>query len=247
MGLFDDDFYSTKVPGRRRLRMPEDGKRRWLEVRRGQGLSTLQISLISSVLSAVVAVLLFSFIVGLPSTTSRETASAGAAPNSANPFDRIRLGCGQGGSGGSQHPESQRAVARGSRAGGARSGVIFKKAKGKAYIITNTHVISGSEDLEVVTSDGVSHKAKVTGQDSINDIAVLEIGDRGIHSVIDVGDSNKLRAGETVIAVGNPLGLRGTLTSGIVSNTSRMIPVSLNQDGGLRLGAGSDSDRRGDQ
>lgn len=142
-----------------------------------------------------------------------------------------QLGCGQGGSGGSQHPESQRAVARGSRAGGARSGVIFKKAKGKAYIITNTHVISGSEDLEVVTSDGVSHKAKVTGQDSINDIAVLEIGDRGIHSVIDVGDSNKLRAGETVIAVGNPLGLRGTLTSGIVSNTSRMIPVSLNQDG----------------
>lgn len=231
MGLFDDDFYSTKVPGRRRLRMPEDGKRRWLEVRRGQGLSTLQISLISSVLSAVVAVLLFSFIVGLPSTTSRETASAGAAPNSANPFDRISWAAAKAAPAvvsilnhsELSHGDPERAA--------LGSGVIFKKAKGKAYIITNTHVISGSEDLEVVTSDGVSHKAKVTGQDSINDIAVLEIGDRGIHSVIDVGDSNKLRAGETVIAVGNPLGLRGTLTSGIVSNTSRMIPVSLNQDG----------------
>lgn len=230
MGLFDDDFYSTKVPGRR-LRTSEDGKRRWLGVRRGQGLSTLQISLISSVLSAVVAVLLFSFIVGLPSSTSKGDASAGAAPNVADPFDRISSAAAKAGPAvvsilshsKLSHEDPERAA--------LGSGVIFKKEKGKAYIITNTHVISGSEDLEVVTSDGISHKAKVTGQDSINDIAVLEIEDKGIHTVIDIGDSNKLRAGETVIAVGNPLGLRDTLTFGIISHTNRMIPVSLNQDG----------------
>ncbi|MNN02772.1 Serine protease Do-like HtrB [compost metagenome] len=109
--------------------------------------------------------------------------------------------------------------------------MIFKKEKGKAYIITNAHVISGANDLEIVKSDGSSRKAEVVGQDSINDIAVLEIDGQGIDTVIDLGDSQKLRAGQTVIAVGNPLGLGGTLTSGIVSYTSRMIPVSLNQDG----------------
>lgn len=111
------------------------------------------------------------------------------------------------------------------------SGVIFKKQDGKAYIITNAHVIAGAEDLEVVTSEGESKKAKVTGQDQMNDIAVLEIDDKGIDTVINLGDSKKLRLGETVIAIGNPLGLGGTLTSGIVSYPSRVIPVSLNQDG----------------
>lgn len=234
MGLFDDDFYSTKVPGRR-VRMSEDGRRRlWRGKQRrfGLSLSTLQISLISSVLSAVVAVLLFSFILGLPSSTSRHAlGGASMDAGASDPYERISAAAAKVAPAVVSilnHSELSNGDPEQAALG---SGVIFKKEKGKAFIITNTHVISGAEDLEIVTSDGNSRTAKVTGQDSINDIAVLEVDSKGIDSVIEIGDSAKLLAGETVIAVGNPLGLGGTLTSGIVSYTSRMIPVSLNQDG----------------
>lgn len=234
MGWFDDDFYSTKVPGH--MRLSEGGNlRRW----RGRSrrhrleLSTLQISLISSVLSAVVAVLLFSFITGLPSSSNRHVATSSAVllSDTGDPFDRISSAAAK------VAPAVVSILNHGELSDGdpeqaaLGSGVIFKKEKGKAFIITNTHVISGASDLEIVTSNGTSRKAEVIGQDSINDIAVLAIDGQGIDTVIELGDSKKLRAGETVIAVGNPLGLGGTLTSGIVSYTSRMIPVSLNQDG----------------
>lgn len=230
MGLFDDDFYSTKVP-RRQLRRSSDKNLRWQGSRRRPGWSTLQVSLVSSILSAVVAVLLYSLITGLPSA-SREAGVSGVAHAGGDPYDRISTAAAKvapvvvsilNHSEAGEEEDPERAA--------LGSGVIFKKDKGKAYIITNTHVISGAENLEIVTSDGDSRKAKIIGQDSINDIAVLEVDDKGIDAVIDIGDSKKLRAGETVIAVGNPLGLGGTLTSGIVSYTSRMIPISLSQDG----------------
>jgi len=63
------------------------------------------------------------------------------------------------------------------------------------------------------------------------DIAVLLIDDAGVSTVAEIGDSRRLRLGETVVAIGNPLGLGGSLTAGIVSYTNRLIPVSLNQDG----------------
>lgn len=236
MGWFDDDFYSTKVPGRR-VRLSEGGSlRRWRggpRKHQRRVLSTLQVSLISSVLSAVVAVLLFSFITGLPTSSTRHAATGGAVllSDAGDPYDRITSAAAK------VAPAVVSILNHGELSEGdpeqaaLGSGVIFKKEKGKAFIITNTHVISGASDLEIVTSDGASRKAEIVGQDSINDIAVLEIDGQGIDTVIELGDSKKLRAGETVIAVGNPLGLGGTLTSGIVSYTSRMIPVSLNQDG----------------
>ncbi|WP_059050409.1 S1C family serine protease [Paenibacillus senegalimassiliensis] len=234
MGLFDDDFYSTKVPGRR-VRMSEGGgRRRWLSGaprhRPRRGLSTLQISLISSLLSAVVAVLLFSLITGVPSSTPRHNASSDGSAG-VDPYERISSAAAKvAPSVVSILNHNELSISDPTQAA-LGSGVIFKKEKGKAYIITNTHVISGSDDLEIVTSDGSSRDAKVSGEDAINDIAVLEVDDHGINTVIELGDSGKLRAGETVIAVGNPLGLGGTLTSGIVSYTNRMIPVSINQDG----------------
>ncbi|GIP51026.1 S1C family serine protease [Paenibacillus vini] len=230
MGLFDDDFYSTKV-SRRQLRRSSDSAQRWQGNNRRNGWSTLQISLVSSILSAVVAVLLFSLITGLPSASNRAGANGNAAAlGEGDPFDRISTAAAKVAPAvvsilnHSELSDDPKQAALG-------SGVIYKKDKGKAYIITNTHVISGADNLEVVTSDGDSRKATVIGQDSINDIAVLEVDDKGINSVIDLGDSKKLRPGETVIAVGNPLGLGGTLTSGIVSYTSRLIPISLSQDG----------------
>ncbi|MBJ8190927.1 trypsin-like peptidase domain-containing protein, partial [Bacillus cereus] len=84
---------------------------------------------------------------------------------------------------------------------------------------------------DIVTVDGVRKEAKLIGKDRISDIAVLAVDDKGISTVADIGDSSKLRLGETVIAIGNPLGLGDTLTSGIVSYTNRIIPISINQDG----------------
>lgn len=232
MGLFDDDFYSTRVP-RRQLRRSGDTGRSWsYGNRQRKSWSTLQISLFSSILSAVVAVLLFSLVTGLPSGGGRSSHPVSvAAGDKGDPFNRISTAAAK------VAPAVVSILNHSDLAGGdpeqaaLGSGVIFMKDKGKAFIITNTHVISGADDLEIVTSDGESREAKVLGQDSINDIAVLEMDGKGVGTVIEIGDSKKLLPGETVIAVGNPLGLGGTLTSGIVSYTSRLIPVSLSQDG----------------
>ena len=111
------------------------------------------------------------------------------------------------------------------------SGVIFKKEDGKAYIMTNHHVVEGASDLEIMTVDGETHKAKLVGKDRVSDIAVLSADDKGLGAAAEIGDSSKLQRGQTVLAIGNPLGLGGTLTSGIVSYTDRILPVSINQDG----------------
>lgn len=79
--------------------------------------------------------------------------------------------------------------------------------------------------------DGETRKADLIGADKVSDLAVLTVNADGINTVAKMGDSSKLQLGETVIAIGNPLGLGDTLTSGIVSYTNRTIPVSLNQDG----------------
>ncbi|RCX15614.1 serine protease Do [Fontibacillus phaseoli] len=231
MGLFDDDFYSTKV-SRRQLRRSPDGNQRWQGNKRRTGWSTLQISLVSSILSAVVAVLLFNLITGLPSASNQAGANgSSSAGMGGDSFDRISTAAAKVAPAVVSILNHSELSGEDPEQAALGSGVIYKKDKGKAYIITNTHVIAGADNLEVVTSYGDSRKAKVVGQDSINDIAVLEVDDRGINTVIDLGDSKKLRPGETVIAVGNPLGLGGTLTSGIVSYTSRLIPISLSQDG----------------
>ncbi|WP_083484802.1 S1C family serine protease [Paenibacillus ihumii] len=230
MGLFDDEFYSTKVSRRHERRT--ESPRGWKKRKRGSGWSTLQVSIVSSVLSAIVAVLLFSLITGLPSSKARYGSGGGATFGwGPDPFSRISTAAAKVG------PTVVSILNHSELSGGdpeqaaLGSGVIFKKEKGKAFIITNAHVIYGASDLEILTSNGESKKATVVGEDAISDIAVLEVDDKGITSVIALGDSKTLQPGETVLAVGNPLGLGGTLTSGIVSYTSRVIPVSVNQDG----------------
>ena len=116
---------------------------------------------------------------------------------------------------------------------GTGSGVIYKKEGGKAYIITNHHVIAGAEALEVTLEDGIKAEAKLVGSDMWTDLAVLEIDDKGIDKVLEIGNSDTLKQGETVIAIGNPLGLDfyGSVTTGVVSGTDRAIPVDINEDG----------------
>lgn len=120
-----------------------------------------------------------------------------------------------------------------SQEAGTGSGVIYKKDAGKAYVITNHHVIEGAKSVEVTLADGTKVEAKLVGSDIWTDLAVLEIDDAGVDVVAEFGNSDALKQGETVIAIGNPLGLDfyGSVTTGVVSGKDRAIPVDLNQDG----------------
>lgn len=239
MGLFDDDFYSTKVSRRRNGKPRSSGgfaEGKWAVRKSRRSLATWQVALICSLCSAVVAVLLFGTVTG---QFTREKAQAPviidkvAASSSSDPYDRIIQAAAHVRPAVVSiinHKEDNKElnILDESALG---SGVIYKKDDNKAFIITNNHVVEGAGKLEIVTVDGETRKAELVGADKVSDIAVLSIDAKGIHTVAEIGDSSKLRLGETVIAIGNPLGLGDTLTSGIVSYTERTIPVSLNQDG----------------
>ncbi len=100
---------------------------------------------------------------------------------------------------------------------GLGSGVIVD---GDGYILTNNHVIRGADEIKVKLSDQREFSGKVVGTDPKTDLAVIKIDSNNL-PVIKLGDSDKLRVGETVIAIGNPYGLSQTVTSGIVSATGR--------------------------
>ena len=100
---------------------------------------------------------------------------------------------------------------------GLGSGVIVDK---DGYILTNNHVIKDADEIKVKLSDKREFKGKVIGTDPKTDLAVIKIDSNHL-PVIKLGDSEKLKVGETVIAIGSPYGLNQTVTSGIVSATGR--------------------------
>ncbi|MBI5075287.1 MAG: DegQ family serine endoprotease [Nitrospirae bacterium] len=100
---------------------------------------------------------------------------------------------------------------------GLGSGVIVDK---DGYILTNNHVIRDADEIKVKLSDKREFKGKVIGTDPKTDLAVIKIDSNHL-PVLKLGDSDKLKVGETVIAIGNPFGLNQTVTSGIVSATGR--------------------------
>ncbi|ALC88541.1 serine protease [Bacillus sp. FJAT-18017] len=116
---------------------------------------------------------------------------------------------------------------------GTGSGVIYKISGSKAYIVTNHHVVEGANELEVTLADGNKIPGKLKGSDIWTDLAVLEVDAKQIKTVASFGDSDNLKPGEPVIAIGNPLGLTfsGSVTQGIISGLERAIPVDINQDG----------------
>ncbi len=120
-----------------------------------------------------------------------------------------------------------------SQEAGTGSGVIYKKSGDKAYVVTNNHVIEGANQIEVTLADGAKVEAKLLGTDIWTDLAVLEMDAAKVTAVAQFGNSDKLKQGETVIAIGNPLGLdfSGSVTTGVVSGKDRTIPVDLNGDG----------------
>ncbi|ASS94620.1 S1C family serine protease [Peribacillus simplex] len=116
---------------------------------------------------------------------------------------------------------------------GTGSGVVYKKDGGKAYIVTNNHVIEGANELEVTLSDGTKLPAELQGSDPWTDLAVIVVNGDKIKTIAEFGKSGKLKPGEPVIAIGNPLGLQfsGSITQGIISGLERTIEVDINEDG----------------
>lgn len=122
---------------------------------------------------------------------------------------------------------------KGEAAAGTGSGVVYKKSGNQAYVVTNHHVVEGATKLEVTLNNGTKLPAKLLGSDIWTDLAVLEIDGSKIKQVAQFGDSDLLKTGEPVIAIGNPLGptFSGSVTKGIISGLKRAIPVDINQDG----------------
>lgn len=118
-------------------------------------------------------------------------------------------------------------------AAGTGSGVIYKNDGKRAFVVTNHHVVEGATKLEVSLQDGSKLPAKLLGSDIWTDLAVLQIDGSKVKQVAEFGDSDKLKTGEPVIAIGNPLGptFSGSVTKGIISGLKRTIPVDINQDG----------------
>ncbi len=110
---------------------------------------------------------------------------------------------------------------------GIGSGVIVSQ---DGYIITNNHVVEEADELKVTLSDGRELKATLIGTDPKTDIAVIKIDAEKL-PVLTIADSSKVRVGDIVFAIGNPLGVGQTVTMGIVSATGRSIGI-LNQQGG---------------
>ncbi|EOE6860330.1 serine endoprotease DegQ [Cronobacter dublinensis] len=102
---------------------------------------------------------------------------------------------------------------------GLGSGVIIDAAKG--YVLTNNHVINHAEKISVQLNDGREFEAKLIGGDDQSDIALIQLQNASNLTQIQVADSDKLRVGDFVVAVGNPFGLGQTATSGIVSALGR--------------------------
>ena len=115
------------------------------------------------------------------------------------------------------------------RSNGVGSGFVFDK---NGHVITNEHVVKNAEKVVVTFLDGRSYNAEVVGVDAATDIAVIRVdADPSLLRPLHIGDSSNLKVGMEVAAIGNPFGLSGTMTSGIISAVGRLLP----QDTGFSI------------
>ncbi|MBI5974253.1 S1C family serine protease [Staphylococcus canis] len=114
---------------------------------------------------------------------------------------------------------------------GVGSGVIYQKDGKNAFIVTNNHVIDGATSIKVQLHNDKQVSAELIGTDVLTDIAVLKIKDNNDTKAISFADSSKVKTGDTVFAMGNPLGLEfaNTVTSGIISSSERTIDADTAQ------------------
>ncbi|MDQ4101140.1 MAG: trypsin-like peptidase domain-containing protein [Thermoproteota archaeon] len=112
------------------------------------------------------------------------------------------------------------------------SGFVYDQ---QGHIVTNYHVVAGARDpenIDVTFSDGTIYRARIIGTDQYSDLAVLQIQDpSAIQKMVPltIGNSSQLHVGDQVAAIGNPFGLTGSLTSGVISGLSRLLPAQASQ------------------
>jgi len=113
------------------------------------------------------------------------------------------------------------------KATGLGSGFIIDE---KGIVVTNNHVIQGAEDIVISVNGSEEYKAKVIGKDPYMDLAILQIESDEKFIPVSFGDSDKARIGDWVIAIGNPFGFGGTVTTGIISSRNRDIGLTRYDD-----------------
>lgn len=224
MSLFDDDFYSTKVS-----KWSRDGKR-WFSIprRREKQLgSVLFLLLCGMILTLAVQ--------GIFGSEAKPAINPNLNLTDANVNDPvvgivervmptvvsiISTSQGENSTGGISSV-------------GIGSGVIYQLDGKKARIVTNYHVVQNASHIQVILASGEQKKAQVIGKDMITDLAVVEVEAEGIKQTAEFGDSERLKPGETAIAIGNPLGLgfSQSITKGVISWPKRRIPVSIGGGG----------------
>jgi serine protease Do len=154
-------------------------------------------------------------IVNVAVTSRNKETAEQQTPDDLQQFFGPGFGQGFGPRGRNQQPQIEHGIG---------SGVIISP---DGYIVTNNHVIDGAVDIRVTMSNRKIMKAKLIGTDPLTDLAVIKV-DGGNLPSIPLGDSTALRAGQTVLAFGNPFGFRFTVTRGIVSALNRPNPFSDN-------------------
>ncbi|WP_306220407.1 S1C family serine protease [Cohnella sp. WQ 127256] len=236
MSLFDDDFYSTRVK-RRSRNVRGSNSRQFRGLRQG---SMFRVAFISSFATSIIVVFLFVLLNngGSAEPEAKPALAGGQAlvetsERIISASEKVRPAVVSIINVTKQALEMQGDLEEGELPYNTSmgSGVIFQKKDGKAYIITNAHVVQDAGEVQAVLVNGETKEATIIGEDILTDLAVLVVDDAGIDTVAEIGHSNKLRDGEMVIAIGNPLGFGDSLTQGIVSNKKRIIPISINQDG----------------
>jgi len=120
-----------------------------------------------------------------------------------------------------------------SQEAGVGSGVIYQVNNDSSYIVTNNHVIDGANEVKVQLHNGKQVDAKLVGKDAVSDIAVLKIKQTNGVKAIKFANSSKVQTGDSVFAMGNPLGLEfaNSVTSGIISANERTIDANTSSGG----------------
>ena len=116
---------------------------------------------------------------------------------------------------------------------GEGSGVIHTIDGDTAYLVTNNHVVENADSLKVKLADGTTEDGELVGRDAVSDLAVVKISSKNVKSAIKFADSDATKVGSIAIAIGSPLGSKfsNSVTQGIISGQSRIVPMDLDKDG----------------